>query len=116
MSTLPKLSLLTTLHFSQGLAFGFFTQALPAFLRQRPASLALVGASALLTLPWALKFLWAPFVDRIGSERGGRGRSWILPLQALAVLNLLALAAVDPGEGLGVVAASFVMTNLLAAT
>jgi RhtX/FptX family siderophore transporter len=116
VSTVEKLLLLTTLYFSQGLPYGFFTHALPTFLRQKHLPLSLIGMSSLLTLPWALKFLWAPLVDRYGSERLGRRRSWILPLQCLAVVNLAMLTTIDPGEQLWLVCAAVLMTNLLAAT
>ena len=64
MSTPAKLGLLGCLYFSQGLPFGFFTQALPVLLRKQGFSLGQIGLSSLLVVPWALKFLWAPAVDR----------------------------------------------------
>ena len=79
-------------------------------------SLSAIGFTAILALPWALKFLWAPYVDRFGSERYGRRRSWILPLQALGVLLLLALAHFPPEHGLGALLAAVALTNLVAAT
>ena len=38
-----KLGLLTSLYFSQGLPFGFFTQALPVLLRKQGLSLPAIG-------------------------------------------------------------------------
>lgn len=117
MSTTPrKLGLLATLYFSQGLPFGFFTQALPAVMRQQGISLAAIGLSTLLALPWALKFLWAPFIDRHDGARGGRRRGWLLPLQLGGVAVLLALALADPAHGLTWLLVGVLVTNLLAAT
>ena len=82
MSTSQKLGVLGGLYLSQGLPFGFFTQALPVFLREQGHSLTLVGFSSALAAPWGLKFLWAPLVDRLSRGRWGRRRSWLLPLQA----------------------------------
>jgi MFS family permease len=45
--------------------------------------------------------LWAPLVDRYGSRRFGRRRSWILPLQAALALLCLLAAAIPPSEALG---------------
>ena len=87
-----RLSLLLTLYICQGLPTGVFTQALPALLRQYGAPLSVIGLSGLLAMPWALKFLWAPFVERHFSARIGQRRSWILPMQMLALLSLLAIA------------------------
>jgi PAT family beta-lactamase induction signal transducer AmpG len=116
-TSLPvKLGLLASLYFAQGLPFGFFTQALPVMLRKQGVSLAAIGFSAILALPWALKFLWAPLVDRYGSKRFGHRRSWILPLQACGVLLLLALAAFPPEQGLVPFLVAIALTNLVAAT
>jgi MFS family permease len=111
-----KLSLLATLYFSQGLPFGFFTQALPALMREHGVSLEHIGLASLLALPWVLKFLWAPFVERHYSPRWGRRRSWLLPLQiaAAAVMGILALA--DPAEALMWLVLGVLLTNLIAAT
>jgi hypothetical protein len=88
----PAPVLLGSLYFSQGLPFGFFTQALPVMLRQQGWALGEIGLSSLLALPWALKFLWAPLVDRHSLPELGRRRSWILPLQVLGAGILAALA------------------------
>jgi PAT family beta-lactamase induction signal transducer AmpG len=116
VKTARKLGLLATLYLSQGLPFGFFTQSLPVLLRQEGVSLALVGSSSLLAAPWGLKFLWAPFVDRHGSARFGRRRSWILPLQALTVLLLVGLSRLEAQASLVWLFAGVFCANLLAAT
>jgi MFS family permease len=88
-STASTLTLLGSLYFAQGLPFGFFTQALPVMMRKTGFSLGQIGLTSLLAMPWALKFLWAPAVDRYWSARLGRRRSWILPLQ-FATVEILA--------------------------
>ena len=86
MSRAQKITLLVALYFAQGLPYGFFTIVLPAMLRQAGLSLTTISVvSTLLTLPWLLKFLWAPFVDHRGTRRG-----WLLALQ----LSALSVAAV----------------------
>ncbi len=110
MRTPAKLGLLATLYISQGLPFGFFTQALPVVMRQQGISLAAIGLSTLLMLPWGLKFLWAPWVDR------GPRRRWILPLQLASATVLLLLALADPGRTLTWLIVGVLLTNLLAAT
>ncbi len=106
-----KLGLLASLYLAQGLPFGFFTQALPVLLRERGLSLAAIGATGLLFLPWALKFLWAPVVDHTGTRK-----AWLLGLQGLTVLVALALTAVDLDSGLVAIFIALVLFNLLAAT
>lgn len=95
-----SLAMLLSLYLAQGLPVGFMTQALPTLLRHYGVSLTQIGVSGLLMLPWALKFLWSPYVDRYGSSRFGHFRSWILCTQGLTVLCLLVLAFL-PIEHLG---------------
>ena len=116
MTTWRKLALLLGLYFSQGLPYGFFTQALPTRLRQEGTSLEGVGLASLLALPWAAKFLWAPLVDRYGASPLGRRRGWILPLQLATVGLLVGLATISPQEHLGWIFAVVVATNLVTAT
>ena len=47
--------------------------------------------TALLTLPWALKFLWAPLIDVLRSGRFGYTK-WIGVSQAMMCITLLPLA------------------------
>ncbi len=116
MKTSRKLGLLATLYLAQGLPFGFFTQALPVLLRHQKVSLEAIGLTSLLALPWALKCFWAPLVDRRVSDRFGRRRCWIVPLQALSVITLLGIASFDPRISLPIILAGVLLTNLLAAT
>jgi MFS transporter, PAT family, beta-lactamase induction signal transducer AmpG len=116
MSTPAKLGLLGCLYFSQGLPFGFFTQALPVLLRKQGFSLGQIGLSSLLVVPWALKFLWAPAVDRWSVARVGRRKSWIVPLQLGAVVVLALLAPSVVSRSMPVLMTAIVLLNLLAAT
>ena len=92
-----RFTLLGALYFAQGLPFGFFVQALPVLMRQQGVSLTVISFTTLLTLPWALKFMWAPVVDTKWWPRLGRRRTWILAMQVAAVLVLTVIAA-TPGS------------------
>jgi RhtX/FptX family siderophore transporter len=116
LKTPAKLAVLSSLYISQGLPYGFFTQALPALMRQRGLSLPEIGLANLLALPWALKFLLAPYLDRNGFERLGKRRGFILPLQLMAVLALWTLAAFDPARGLTPLMVGVFVVNALAAS
>lgn len=76
-------SLLLLLYLSQGIPFGFQVTALPVLLRQLGISLTIIGFSSILALPWMLKILWAPMVDRFWIKKIGRRKSWLIPLQSL---------------------------------
>ncbi|MEE2731656.1 MAG: MFS transporter [Pseudomonadota bacterium] len=115
-----RLGLLGCLYFSQGLPFGFLSQALPALLRSYDVSLEKIGLVSLVALPWAFKFLWAPYVDHYHWQRLGQRKSWILPMQGGFMLCLLALGALDPasfsGPGFYGLLAILFVSNLIAAT
>ena len=113
---LDRLGILWTLYFVQGLPFGFQATALPVYLRSSGMSLAGVGLATALALPWSLKPLWAPLIDRYGSARLGRRKSWILPLQALLAVTCFAAAKVPPNDGLASLLWLVLAMNLLAAT
>src|SRR4030095_1312128 len=61
--------MLSALYFAQGLPSGLIARALPPLLREQGVSLSVIGFTSALALPWALKFAWAPFVDRYGSRQ-----------------------------------------------
>lgn len=84
--------LLFSLYWAQGLPVGFMTHALPVILRAQGVSLAHIGGFGLLMAPWAMKVLWAPFVDRLGSRKVGHYRSWIIPTQILTIIILIILS------------------------
>ncbi len=105
-----KFLLLAALYLAQGLPFGFFTQALPVLMREQGLSLKAISATSLLFLPWALKFLWAPLVDRLGTRR-----QWILAMQGLSVAGALLLCFSQPERSIWIVFAALLLFNLFAA-
>ncbi len=82
-----RLAWVAALSFASGFPFGFFNDLIPVLLRSRGAGLAEIGLLGTLALPWALKFLWAPAVDRLGTRR-----AWIVAAQLGLAAVLVALA------------------------
>ncbi len=111
-----KLGLLTLLYFCQGLPGGFLAVALPVILLRSGADLKTVGFAGLLSLPWMLKIIWAPLVDRYGHRGFGERKSWLVPAQLGMLAVTLVLAQVDPVAALPTVALLFVVLNVFAAT
>jgi MFS family permease len=50
--------------------------------------LTVIGLFAILMLPWALKFLWAPLLDKYYCIKYGKRKSWYVPAQILMILLL----------------------------
>jgi PAT family beta-lactamase induction signal transducer AmpG len=111
LGAVHRFTLLSALYVAQGLPFGFFTLALPVLLRDAGWSLTAIGMLQFLSLPWGIKFLWAPALDHHGTRRG-----WLLGFQLSAVVTALVLSqlALEPG-GILLFVAVFAF-NLIAAS
>ena len=104
---------LVVLYIGQGVPQGLLVVALPAFLAERGVSAAAVGAylSAVL-LPFALKAVAGPFVDRHTYLPMGRRRPWILACGGSMVAGFVAMAHVpDPVAHIGWLMAAGVAVN-----
>ena len=82
--------ILSALYFAQGLPSGLIAKALPPLLREQGVSLSIIGFTSALALPWALKFAWAPFVDRYGTRK-----RWLLILNCVTMVLMLTIASRD---------------------
>ncbi|MDL9935724.1 MFS transporter [Gordonia sp. ABSL1-1] len=102
---------LSALYFAQGLPFGFFTQAVPVILRRSGFGLTEISATGVLFAPWALKFIWAPFVDRYGTRR-----QWLLWMQFGSAAVALGLACLNLSSTLTWLFIGIAVVNLLSAT
>jgi len=114
------LILLASLYCAQGLPSGLVAHAMPVLLRQHGVDLAWIGLLKLLALPWLLKVLWAPWIDRMSSSSLGHHRGWILPMQSMVMVCLAALALIDPqalfGSAMWLLLGTLLLINLAAAT
>ena len=111
-----KIILLTSLYTSQFLPSAFFFQGLPVFMRQQDTSLEVIGLLGFLTLPWMLKFLWAPLIDLYGWSKWGHYKSWIVGIQSLLAIVLVACSNIDASENAAVLFGSVFLIVTLAAT
>jgi PAT family beta-lactamase induction signal transducer AmpG len=92
----PKMLAITLLAASSGFPNQITESALQAWLKDAGRSNTTIGIVSYVALPYLLKFLWAPFVDRYPVPLLGRRRGWILVMQ-LALAALIAVFALqDP--------------------
>ena len=57
-----------------------------------------IGTLSLVGLPYVMKFLWAPALDRFALSALGRRRSWMLLSQLGVIASLLLMASSSPSE------------------
>jgi len=91
VSTRRKLAWIALLYFAEGFPFGLVVDNLPVYFRAHGVSLAAIGMLSVLGLPWSLKVLWAPLVDRFGVHR-----RWITSALLVMALATLAIPLADP--------------------
>jgi PAT family beta-lactamase induction signal transducer AmpG len=92
-----------------GAASGFPNQltesALQAWLKDAGLTNTAIGAMTYVALPYLLKPLWAPLVDRYPLPFFGRRRGWMLVTQLGLAAGLALLALQNPSAALGAVTA-----------
>ena len=92
----PKMLVSLLMGFSCGLPLLLTISVLQAWMKEAGIDLTVIGLMALVGLPYTLKFLWAPLLDRFTLPFLGRRRGWLLIAQLLLVLSIVALALTDP--------------------
>ena len=84
--------------FSSGLPLLLTLSLLQAWMTKEGIDLTVIGLMALVGLPYTLKFLWAPILDRFNVPYFGRRRGWLLASQSFLMLAIIGLGAVDPAR------------------
>ncbi len=96
------------LGFSSGLPLALTFATLTFWLKEAHLSNTAIGLFASVATPYALKFLWAPFVDRLRvpflCAWLGRRRGWALTTQLALVVSLIGLGSTDPATDAGLTA------------
>ena len=103
-----------------GAASGFPNQitesALQAWLKDAGVSLTTIGVMSYVALPYLLKFLWAPLIDRYPLPWLGRRRGWILAMQVALALTIALFALQNPAVALTPISACAVAIVFFSAT
>lgn len=111
-----RLLLMLPLGFASGLPLLLSSSTLQAWLTVEGVAIASIGLFALTGLPYTLKFLWAPLVDRFVPLPAGRRRAWLLLTQTLLALALAGLAFLNPHSQLLAMAGLALLIAFFSAT
>jgi PAT family beta-lactamase induction signal transducer AmpG len=88
--------LATALYLTEGAPIGFIWWAMPTLLRSKGVAVDLIASLvAILVFPWIFKFLWAPLIDSLRSEKRGY-KFWIIISQIFMGLFLVPLIFIQP--------------------
>lgn len=95
---------MAALGFASGLPYALTNTTLQQWLKDAGVDTATITFLSLIGLPYVLKVLWAPIMDRYAPPFLGRRRGWLLLTQIALVVAIAVLALVDPAGSLKVVA------------
>lgn len=93
------------LGFYSGLPMLLLSSTLQAWYVEDGVNLITVGALSLVSMPYLLKFLWAPFVDYFSFGSKHKRKAWILCCQLMVALGIIAMAMFEPGSSPSAMAA-----------
>ena len=90
---------------AQSVIGGLTMLGLPAVLRQQGLPLDQIGLLYLTVLPWAVKFLWSPHIERFRLPAIGRNRSNVIVMSGnlLCVAGIVAVGILQPAVLLPVI-------------
>lgn len=118
-----NIAILLLLYTLQGVPLGL-SSTMDLILQEKKLSFDEQGVFSSVSWPYSLKVLWAPIVDSVFVSRFGRRKSWLVPIQLLIGVLLLAtparvtelLGADGEHPQVGQLTALFFVFYLLAAT
>jgi PAT family beta-lactamase induction signal transducer AmpG len=114
----PKMAILLFLGFSSGLPH-FLTgngKTIQAWMTTANVSLSTIGWFSLAGLPYSLKFLWAPVLDRYVPPFLGRRRGWLVITQIALLISIAAMAFHNPATGLRMLAVNAILIAIFSAS
>lgn len=104
-----------TLYIAQSIPMSFFSAVLPILMRQGNYSLTAIALLKLIKLPWIIKFLWSPLVDRRTDEVKDYKR-WIVGSEIVYAVLIIAVALLDIGQHFGVIIGLVLLAFIMSAT
>lgn len=82
--------------FACGLPLLLTITVLQAWMKEEGVDLTVIGMMSLVGIPYTVKFLWAPVVDRFTLPFLGRRRGWLLVIQCALIFSIIQLGYSQP--------------------
>lgn len=93
-----KMAALLLLGFASGLPLFLTSRTLQIWMTEEKVDLGVIGWFSLVALPYSLKFLWSPIMDRFVPPFLGRRRGWLLVTQIGLLFAIAAIAFQQPSQ------------------
>lgn len=91
---------LLLLGYAAGLPLLLTGGTLQAWMSDEGVDLGTIGMVSLIGLPYTIKFVWSPFLDRFKMPFFSRRKGWMIFAQALLMFSIFALSMVNPKTNL----------------
>ncbi|HWV45593.1 MAG TPA: MFS transporter [Nitrospira sp.] len=111
-----RILVMLPLGFASGLPLALTSGTLQAWLTVEGVDLKTIGIFTMVGLPYTLKFLWAPVMDRVIPPWLGRRRGWMVLTLLCVAIGLVLMAATNPRVHPGWMAAYALLVAFLAAS
>ena len=98
-----RMLIMLLMGYCAGLPLLLTGSTLQAWMTDQKVDLTSIGMVSLIGMPYVLKFLWAPFLDRFQIPFFGRRRGWMIVFQVLIISSIFGLSMTDPKTNLIVV-------------
>lgn len=98
------MAMMLVLGFSSGLPLALTGGTLQAWMTVAGVDLRTIGVFALVGLPYTIKFLWSPLMDRFVPPWLGRRRGWMVATQLSLFVGILAMAFSSPEHSVSTLA------------
>jgi len=109
-----KMAVLLSLGFASGLPLFLTSRTLQLWMQDAKVDLGAITLFGLVSLPYSLKFLWSPFLDRFLPPFLGPRRGWLLLTQVGLVLAIAAMAFQQPAQNLQILQVLAINTLIIA--
>jgi PAT family beta-lactamase induction signal transducer AmpG len=96
--------LMAVLGFSSGLPVALTGSTLQVWMTKVGINLHTIGIFSLIGVPYTLKFLWSPFMDRFVPPWLGRRRGWIILVQLVLFIGITCMGFSSPAYALASIA------------
>jgi MFS transporter, PAT family, beta-lactamase induction signal transducer AmpG len=111
-----RIAVVLLLGFASGLPLALTAGTLQAWMATAGVDIRTIGILSLAGLPYTLKFLWAPLMDRYVPPWLGRRRGWILLAQIGLLFGIAGMGTLSPAQAPVVLGMMALLTAFLSAS
>ena len=111
-----KMAAILMLGFASGFPLYLTSRTLQAWMTVAGVNLTAIGFFSLVSLPYSLKFLWSPIIDRFCLPFLGRRKGWLFVTQVALGLAIAAMIFARPSQVLRLLAINAFIIAFLSAT